>query len=123
MKNHGIHLSWIVVNDFDAALSFYTEVIGLTVKNKSSEHKWAELAGPEGSMLGISGNDCSSEVKPGSNAIVTITVENIEEAVAFFRKKTVKLLGDVQEIPGHVKLQMFADSDGNLMQLVQLLNG
>jgi hypothetical protein len=36
-------------------------------------------------------------------------------------KKQVKMLGEMMEVPGHVKLQMFQDSDGNHFQLAQML--
>ena len=121
MKNLGIHLSWIVVKDFEAALQFYTEVAGFTLMEKNPEYGWAELRGKEGSMLGIAKESSCSEVKAGSNTITAITVDNIDEAVAFFQKKGVKLMGDIQEVPGHVKMQTFTDLDGNTMQLVQKL--
>lgn len=121
MKNQGIHLSWIVVKDFKAAIKFYTEVAGFTLKNQSSEYGWAELSGPEGSRLGIAQESSHSEVKAGSNTITAITVDDINEAISFFQKNKVKLIGDIQEVPGHVKMQTFADVDGNIMQLVQML--
>ena len=121
MKNQGIHLSWIVVKDFEASVKFYTETVGFILKEHHPEHGWAELSGPEGSRLGIAKESSSSEINAGSNTITAITVENIEEERTFCQKRGVKLIGDISEVPGHVKMQTFADIDGNIMQLVQLL--
>jgi predicted enzyme related to lactoylglutathione lyase len=121
MKVKGIHLSWIVVKDWKAAVKFYTETVGLTLLTENAEYGWAELSGADGSMLGIAQECSHSEVKAGSNTITAITVDNIEEARAFFQKKGVRLMGEIQEVPGHVKMQTFADADGNVMQIVQTL--
>lgn len=121
MKNLGVHLSWIVVKDFETAIEFYTKIAGFTLKEKSSEYKWAELSGPTGSILALTEEGGCSAFKAGSNAITSISVENIEEARKFFQSKDVNLIGDIMEIPGHVKIQTFSDKDGNIMQLVQVL--
>ncbi len=84
MKNQEIKLSQIVVERLEEAVKFYTEVIGFSLKELSLEYKWAELAGPEGSRLGISEESSESAIKAGSNTITAISVENIEEAVSFF---------------------------------------
>lgn len=119
IKNQGIHLSWIVVKDFNSALKFYTEVAGFTLKEKNLEYGWAELSGENGSLLGIAQEGEGSTIKAGSNAITTLAVKDINEARDYFEKKGAKLIGAVEEIPGHVKLQTFSDEDGNIMQLVQ----
>jgi predicted enzyme related to lactoylglutathione lyase len=121
MKNLGILLSWITVKDLAAATRFYTEVAGFTVKENHPEFGWVELMGEKGARLGLSQESKELDIKAGANAITTITVQNLQESIAFFQKKGVKLLGDIQEVPGHVKLQMFADPDGNIMQLVEIL--
>lgn len=122
MKNTiGISLSWIVVKDIDAAIKFYTETVGLKLKEYSPEFGWAELSGPEGSILGLAKENPEFDAKAGTNAVVTITVGNIETARADFQKRGVKLIGDIMEVPGHVKLQSFQDKDGNNFQLAEML--
>lgn len=121
MKNLGIRLSWISVKDLKAALKFYVETVGFTLMVESPEHGWAELQGPSGSRLGIAQECEYAEVKSGSNTVTCVSVENIEEACAFFQKKGARLIGKTKEIEGHVKIQTFADPDGNIMQLVQEL--
>lgn len=121
MQTQGIFLSWIIVKNIKEAIKFYTEVCGLELKEFHEEYRWAELSGPNGCALGIGEEGPESEIKPGANAVVTITVKDLNEAIAHFNKKGATLIGDVIEVPGHVKMQTFSDKDGNTMQIVELL--
>lgn len=120
-----VDLAWIVVSDFKKARKFFTETIGLKEHSCSEEHGWVELCGADGgTMIGLAQKNEESDqsgVAPGGNAIITITVDNLAETISEFKKKKVKLIGDVMEVPGHVKLQMFTDADGNRFQLVETL--
>jgi len=118
----GIKLSWIVVKDLQSALKFYTQVVGLTLHEHNLEFGWAELSGPEGSRLGLAQESDQMEIKAGKNAITAITVEDIETARSAFLKQGAKLVGEVIEVPGHVKMQTFEDADGNTLQIVQKLD-
>lgn len=121
MKNLGIRLTWIAVRDWEAALDFYTKTAGFTVLEKSVEYKWAELSGEGGQRLGIAQVGPESMIQPGTGGIITVTVDNLETAIDVFQSKGAKLLGKIEEIPGHVKIQTFADPEGNFLQLVELL--
>lgn len=115
-------LSWIVVSDFDKAVRFFTEVVGLKLMTREDKYGWAELEAPEGGMqLGIALAGKENHVKPGQNAIMTFTVNDLIKAKSEMAKKGTKMVGDVMEVPGHVKLQFFHDHDGNLFQLVEQL--
>lgn len=123
MKPRGIELGWIVVKDINAAIKFYTEVVGLKLLEHNKDFGWAELSGPEGSRLGIAQYNAEhSDMKAGSNAVLTITVDDIQKAREDLLKKKVNLIGDVMEIPGEVKMQTFKDGDGNTFQLCELLH-
>ena len=119
MKIKGIFLNWITVKDFDAAIKFYTEVMGLTVRTINPEYGWAELSGPDGALLGIGKESPLMEVKAGSNSVITISVDDIQKASNELKKNGTRLVGDLMEIPDHVKLQTFVDPDGNMLQLVE----
>ncbi len=117
-------LAWIVVNDFKQAVKFYTEVVGLKVKEIHEQYGWAELEGANGgARLGIAQAQGEPNVSPGANAVVTFTVDNIEQVRADFLKKGAVCIGDLQEIPGHVKMQLVRDADGNKFQLAEMLGG
>lgn len=121
MKAKGFHLAWIVVKDLDKAIDFYTQTVGLQLKELHQEFRWAELSGPEGAILGIGEENGQSEIPAGGNAVITITVEDMDKALEHFNSKGAKLIGEPLEIPGHVKMQTFTDRDGNTLQLVQKL--
>lgn len=118
MKAEGFHLAWITVKDLDKAIAFYTEIVGLELKEYHKEFRWAELSGPHGAKLGIGEEGPHSEVPAGANAVITITVEDMDAAIKHFKSKGAKLVGELMEIPGEVKLQTFVDRDGNTLQLV-----
>lgn len=119
---NGIHLIWIVVTNLEEAIQYYTKVVGLKLMEHSKEYGWAELAGVDGSRLGIAEANKEMETKAGSNAVVSLTVDNLDEIKAEYKKKGVSLVGDTMEVPGHVKLQSFKDKDGNLFQLAEKLS-
>lgn len=91
------------------------------MKEHHEEFGWAELKGKDGSLLGIAGEDQENPLKAGSNAVVTVSVDDIEIAKTHFSKLGAKLVGETIEVPGHVKVQTFMDTDGNTLQLVQEL--
>lgn len=121
MNNKGIHLTWIVVSNLDEAIQFYSETLGLTVKTIDKNYGWAELAGPDGSALGLAQENLEMQTKAGTNAVVTMVIDDITIGRNELLKKGVNLLGGIMEIPGEVKLQSFLDKDGNHFQLVELI--
>lgn len=122
MKTLGIYLSWIVVEDIEKAIEFYTEVAGLQLKEYHKEFFWAELSGPNGILLGISQESPENPIRAGQNAVVTISVENLDDAMAHFKMHQITFIDEVLEVPGHVKMRSFRDASGNIMQLVQKLD-
>jgi len=125
MNVQSIGLVWIVVNDLKQAIQFYTQTMGLKLMEVHEQFGWAEFEGHSGgARLGVAQmQPCSQEdVKPGQNAVMTFTVANLESAIANMQTKGVKLLGEVQEVPGHVKMQTGVDTDGNRFQVVELLH-
>lgn len=125
MRAKSIGLAWIVVKDFKKAIKFYTEVVGLKVIHASDEWGWAELEGQEGEgmRLGIAQyhSECQDDVKPGENAVVTFSVDNIEKTSKDMQKQGATLVGKIVVVPGHVKMQTMKDHDENYFQLVEEL--
>lgn len=122
MNAKSTNLAWISVSDFDKALKFYKETLGFKELSVSKEYGWAELQGVDGGgMIGIALKDPSGPIQPGNNAVITITVDKIESEIERLKGKSVQLIGDMQEVPGHVKMQLLKDQDGNHLQLVELL--
>lgn len=122
MKTKSVDLCWIVVSDIKKATHFFTETLGMRVTSEYEEYGWVELEGHGGgATIGLAAAGDSSPLPAGSNAVITLTVENIEQTVEELKKKNVELIGDLMEIPEHVKLQLIKDVDGNYLQLVQVL--
>lgn len=126
MQTKSIGLAWIVVKDFKRAVKFYTEVVGLKLIEMNEEWGWAELEGHEGQgmRLGIAQERLKGEdpIKPGQNAVLTYTVDNLEKAVKNLQKQGAMLLGQPEEVPGHVKMQSVRDTEGNVFQIVEILS-
>lgn len=125
MNIKSIDLAWIVVNDLKKAIHFYTDNVGLKLKELHEEYGWAELQGHDGgARLGIAQrqSNSSDSIEPGQNAVLTLTVTNLQKSIDEMTKNGTKLVGELQEIPGHVKLQMVQDLDGNHFQIVESLH-
>src|ERR1700692_1337479 len=106
MQVLSIDMCWMVVKDLKKALKYYTEVVGLKLMEYNEQYHWAELQGYEGgARLGLAQDSDMEEVKPGQNAVVTFTVEEIEATLEQMKKNGANCIGKLIEIPGHVKMQ------------------
>lgn len=115
-------LAWVVVADISKAKKFFTEVVGLKLVESNDNYGWLEFEGEDGgSRLGVGqySPEYSPEEKPGMNAVMTMTVEDIEQSRKSMEEKGTRFVGETIEIPGNVKMATFLDSDGNVFQLVQ----
>ena len=121
MSVKSIDLVWIVVNDLKKAVQFYTETLGLELMDLHESHGWAELQAKTGIRLGLAQHQGGMPIAPGQNAVTTLTVANLEESKEAMTKKGIVCIGEMQEVPGHVRLQLVRDLDGNHLQLAQVL--
>lgn len=117
-----VDLVWIVVKDVKQAIHYYSAVLGLKLHQFHEEHQWAELQGESGCRLGIAACCDYNPIKAGGNAVITMNVKNLDETKKELLSKGVDMLGEVQEVPGHVKMQTCKDADGNIFQLVETLS-
>jgi predicted enzyme related to lactoylglutathione lyase len=112
-----IELGWITVANFKKAQKFFSDM-GLTLKESNEEWGWMEFEGKEGGMrLGVAQANESS--KPGHNTVLTFTVDNLATTKKNMESKGVQFVGEVIEVPGHVKMATFVDPDGNQFQIVE----
>lgn len=123
MQAGAIELAWIVVSDLAKAIEYYTHVLGLKLLENNEEYGWAELqSATGGARLGLAEASKEQQMHPGRNAVITINVKNIEQVREMLLKRGVMILGDIIEVPGQVKMQLFTDPDGNHMQIVEKLS-
>ncbi len=108
----GISMSCVTVSSLDETKRIFCDLLGLEIKEYDERFNWMELEGEEGGRVGF-GEPMGEDMKAGTNAIVSIAVDNVAEARAFLESKEIQFLGETVEIPGEVKLAMFADKDGN----------
>ena len=120
MKPLGIHMVWVTVADFNQAKDFFGKTLGMTLAADSPEHSWAEFTTPEGTAIGVSGNAEHSPVKPGDNAVICITVEDVVTSKQELEAQGVHCW-DIHEVPGHVKMFFIQDASGNYYHVVQQL--
>lgn len=121
-KAKSFDLAWITVKNFDQAVKFYKETLGLEQKDYNPEYKWAEFEGHAGgARLGICEACQESPVQAGGNAVSCFTVDDLDAACEFLRKKGAEFVGDIQEVPGHVKMQLIKDPSGNYIHICQKL--
>jgi predicted enzyme related to lactoylglutathione lyase len=122
MAIKSIDLAWISTKDMKKAKAFFADKLGLKIISDSPEYGWMEFTGSEcGASLGVGQDTKECDVKAGQNAIVTFTVDDIEKTKADLKAKGVTIVGDIMEVPGHVKLLYIKDEDGNLFHLAQPL--
>lgn len=120
-----IQLGWIVTGDFATSKKFFTQILDMKLTTDAPEFGWMELQGNEGGMyLGVGQyqpNNAHCPDKPGSNVVLTMTVDDIVKSKKELEAKGVKFVDDIVEVPGHIKMVSFVDPDGNKFQLVQEL--
>jgi len=102
----------VMVTNMDNAVKFYTEVLGLKLKNRFGDH-WADIEGP-GIAIGL--HPTSKDVKRGDNLQIGLKVADLDIAISALEKKGVrfKINNDDQ-----VRLAFFTDPDKNSLYLVQ----
>ncbi len=126
-----IKLVSIMVDDQAKALAFYTDVLGFEKKNDIpvGEYRWLTVTSPEGP------DDLELVLEPNANPAGKAFQQAIFEqgipATAFesadldgelarLRKRGVAVTQDATEL-GAVKIAVFSDTCGNLIQLYQPL--
>ena len=113
-------MSSLVVSDIQKAKRLFVDILGLECTEHAEEHNWMEFKGEEGGYIGV-GAPCEEGMTPGVNASLSISVDNIEETKSHLESHGVAV-GEIMEIPGHVKLAPFKDEDGNEFFLAQKLD-
>ena len=110
---------WVPVSDLEQAIALYTEVLGLTLKAKNEEKKFAELATvDEGASIVLFVPNPNAEEQPGiktgvvflTNSIYDFHKVLVDEAIEF----TLKPMRDDK---GRL-IARFTDDDGNEFEVL-----
>ena len=123
-----INLTSLFVDDQDRALAFYTEVLGFIKSQEipAGPYRWLTVRSPEG-------GDTELSLEPNANpAALTyqqalmaqgipataFQSDDLEADVARLKQQGVKFTKDPVDL-GPVKIAIFADTCGNLIQVYQ----
>lgn len=105
------------VTDMTASIGWYERVMHCKLLYRADEIGWCELATP---MAGVNiGLSQVESVVQGGGATNVFEVADIEEAKAHLDAEGVRQDGEIQHIPGLVKLITFYDPDGNAFMFSQ----
>ncbi|MEM6999168.1 MAG: VOC family protein [Pseudomonadota bacterium] len=107
------------VRDLDTSIAWFQEILGFELVFRVDEAGWAELTSPtSGVTIGLGVSD---EVDSSGGTTPVFGVTDIEAACAELAAKGVQFDGQIEEVPGMVKLATFADPDGNAYMLAESL--
>jgi predicted enzyme related to lactoylglutathione lyase len=103
--------------DLDAAIAFYTEVVGLTLARRAGD-EWAVFdAGPI--RLALHGSDRS---QPGGGTAV-FRVDDLDRARWTLERRGATFDEHVGEVEGFARFATFRDPDGNAVQIIEYSAG
>ena len=107
-----------MVSDLNLAVHFYTETLGLKLKNRFGD-EWAEVEAP-GLTIGLHPAG-EHGPKPGKSESLSIglNVENLETAMAELKDKGVNFSPHIIE-DGMLRISFFSDPDKNPFYRVPL---
>ena len=124
-----INLTSIPVQDQERALSFYTEKLGFVKKEDvpMGEHRWLTVVSPEGAdgvelllePLGFEpAKDFYKALYDAGIPVTSFESVDLDSEVKRMKALGVAFRGDVQDM-GSVRVAMFEDTCGNLVQIHQ----
>lgn len=103
------------VSDFQEAVSFYENILGLPKKSQWHNYAVFDLCGI---MLGLEPGG-ERGVKKGAPDIY-LQVDNVDKAYRELKSKSVRFLTEPEDKSWGARTAKFADPDGNMFILVEL---
>jgi predicted enzyme related to lactoylglutathione lyase len=108
----------IMVRDFERAISFYTQVLGLELRYRAGS-EWAEVT-TDGLTIGLHAWGGRGPAPGAASGIsIGLGVKSIEPAIAELKQRGIEFRGPVQD-NDNVKLAHFGDPDGNPLYLCEV---
>lgn len=100
------------VTDFERAVSFYRDTIGLTLESEDAEMGWAEFALPPTTLTLGRANPQVPVTAGGGGVSIALAVDDVEAAVDELREAGMTVLMDAIET-GVCDMAMVGDPDDN----------
>lgn len=110
----------IFVRDFDAALRFYTETLGIPLAMADAEAGWAQLETGEAQLAleQVAPGDAEGEALIGRFLGVSLLVEDVEGRYAELVSRGVQFLGAPERQAWGGVMAHLSDPDGNVLTLL-----
>ena len=110
----------VFVTDWERALRFYTETLGIPTSFRSDEMGWAQLATGEGQLAleRAQPGDAESQALVGRFLGVSLQVPDIDATYATLVERDVEFLEPPAKQPWGGVLAHLRDPDGNVLTLL-----
>ena len=112
----------IFVTDWERAVRFYTETLGIPTSFRSDEDGWLQLATGEGQLAleRADPDDAESTALVGRFLGTSLRVEDVRATYATLTERGVEFVEPPEPQPWGGVLAHLRDPDGNVLTLVQL---
>jgi predicted enzyme related to lactoylglutathione lyase len=120
MKYFGFVWAGILVQDMEASISFYKEVLGLPFLGKGDD--WAHFDAGNGGLLELFNGGKASPAPKGpdqQSIVLGLRVENLDSAIMELKQKGVQGFEDIGEAEG-ARWANFSDLEGNQLELKEM---
>lgn len=121
MKYHGLIWAGIHVEDLEASILFYQNVLGLALLDKGED--WAHFDSGAGTLLELfsGGKRRKKPKKPDQQSIVLgLRVEDLDLAVAELQQKGVSFIPEGSGEFASTRWAHFSDPEGNQLEVKEI---
>ncbi len=112
----------VYVSDMDRAVTFWTDAVGLKLKNRVGT-TWAEIDAGNGLIIGLHPGNPPDTATPGAIGAINIELkvtEPMEVVVEALTQRGVEFTGPIKNYEA-VRIASFYDPDRNVIVLGQVL--
>lgn len=123
MRYQGLIWAGLFVEDMEASVSFYRDVLGLSLLGQGEG--WAHLDAGNGALFELMGSGKASQEpkEPDQQPIILgLRVEDLDSAIAELQQKGVNFTSDVGEFED-TRWVHFTDPEGNRLEIKEVPHG
>ena len=119
--NYELNAVRVFVRDFDRALAFYTESLGMTAAFASTEMGWAqfETGAAQLAIERVAPDDAEGAELVGRFVSVSLRVDDLQATYETLRDRGVDFVEGPEKQPWGGLLAHLRDPDGNILTLLQ----
>ncbi|HKY54041.1 MAG TPA: VOC family protein [Anaerolineales bacterium] len=120
MKYQGFVWAGLFVEDLEASITFYRDVLGLPFLGKGED--WAHLDAGNGALLELfSGGKASSQTKTPiqQSLVLGLRVDDLDRAIGELQQRGVRFTGEIGEHEG-TRWIHFSDPEGNRLEIKEV---